>query len=55
MYDSCPPQQPALACLLCSYLLGEFVKQPVACLTLASYLATNTGDVARKYIKVPYW
>jgi prolycopene isomerase len=35
------------------YLLGEFVKQPVACLTLASFLTTNTGDVARKYIKDP--
>ena len=34
------------------YLLGEFVKHPVACLTLASFLATNTGDVARRYIKV---
>ena len=35
------------------YLLGEFVKQPVACLTLASFLTTNTGDVARRYIKDP--
>lgn len=35
------------------YLLGEFVKHPVACLTLASFLATNTGDTARKYIKDP--
>ncbi|GIL48169.1 hypothetical protein Vafri_4859 [Volvox africanus] len=35
------------------YLLGEFAKQPVACLTLASFLATNSGDVARKYIKDP--
>lgn len=35
------------------YLLGEFVKQPVACLTLASFLTTNSGDVARKYIKDP--
>lgn len=34
------------------YLLGEFAKQPVACLTLASFLATNTGDVARRHIKV---
>ncbi|KAK9809036.1 hypothetical protein WJX72_008256 [[Myrmecia] bisecta] len=33
------------------YLLGEFVKHPIACLTLASYLPSNTGDVARKYIK----
>ena len=26
------------------------MKQPIACLTLASFLATNTGDVARKHI-----
>jgi len=32
---------------------AEFVKQPVACLTLASFLATNTGDVARKHINDP--
>ena len=25
----------------------------MACLTLASYLPSNTGDVARKYIKDP--
>ncbi|KAG2451912.1 hypothetical protein HYH02_003687 [Chlamydomonas schloesseri] len=35
------------------YLLGEFAKQPLACLTLASFLPTNTGDVARKHIKDP--
>ena len=35
------------------YLLGEFAKQPIACLTLASFLATNTGEVARKYISDP--
>lgn len=35
------------------YLLGEFVKQPLACLTLASFLTTNSGDVARRYIKDP--
>ncbi|KXZ53863.1 hypothetical protein GPECTOR_6g781 [Gonium pectorale] len=35
------------------YLLGEFAKQPIACLTLASFLITNTGDVARKHIKDP--
>lgn len=28
------------------YLLGEFAKQPLACLTLASFLSTNTGEVA---------
>ena len=32
---------------------AEFVKKPIACLTLASFLATNTGDVARKYIQDP--
>ena len=32
---------------------AEFVKHPVACLTLASFLATNTGDVARKHINDP--
>lgn len=32
---------------------AEFVKQPIACLTLASFLATNTGDVARKHINDP--
>lgn len=37
--------------MLCS--LAEFVKQPIACLTLASFLATNTGDVARKHIQDP--
>lgn len=25
------------------YLMGEFFKDPVSCLTLASYLITNTG------------
>eukprot|EP00879_Flechtneria_rotunda_P021395 GHRR01022552.1.p1 GENE.GHRR01022552.1~~GHRR01022552.1.p1 ORF type:complete len:499 (+),score=126.88 GHRR01022552.1:1262-2758(+) len=35
------------------YLMGEFFRAPVSCLTLASYLITNTGDVARKYIKDP--
>lgn len=34
------------------YLLGEFVKHPLACLTLASFLTTNSGDVARRHIKV---
>ena len=29
----------------------EFAKHPAACLTLASFLATNTGDVARRHIK----
>jgi hypothetical protein len=31
--------------LHCRYLMGEFVKNPIACLTLASYLITNTGGV----------
>ncbi|KAK9827277.1 hypothetical protein WJX81_007326 [Elliptochloris bilobata] len=35
------------------YLLGEFAKHPLACLTLASYLPSNAGAVARKYIKDP--
>lgn len=35
------------------YLLQQFARAPGACLTLASYLATNAGDVARKHIKVP--
>lgn len=34
------------------YLLGEFAKHPLACLTLASFLSTNTGDVARRHIMV---
>ncbi len=33
------------------YLLTQFARHPVACLTLASFLATNTGDVARRHIK----
>ena len=32
---------------------AEFAKHPIACLTLASYLPSNTGDVARKYIQDP--
>ena len=35
------------------YLLEQFGKNPGACLTLASFVATNTGDVARKHIKDP--
>lgn len=34
-------------------MFAEFAKHPIACLTLASYLPSNTGDVARKYIKDP--
>jgi len=29
----------------------EFAKHPLACLTLASFLTTNAGDVARRHIK----
>ena len=36
-----------------SSLGAEFAKHPIACLTLASYLPSNTGDVARKYIRDP--
>ena len=32
------------------YLMEQFAKQPISCLTLASFLASNTGDIARKYI-----
>jgi prolycopene isomerase len=34
------------------YLLEQFGKNPLACLTLASFVAANTGDAARKWIKV---
>ena len=34
------------------YLLMQFARHPLACLTLASFLTTNTGDVARRHIKV---
>mmetsp|Transcript_7876 Transcript_7876/g.22496 ORF Transcript_7876/g.22496 Transcript_7876/m.22496 type:complete len:623 (+) Transcript_7876:195-2063(+) len=33
------------------YLLGQFAKHPGACLTLAAMATSNSGDVARKYIK----
>lgn len=35
------------------YLLEQFANNPGACLTLASFVATNAGDVARKHIKDP--
>lgn len=41
------------ACAQACQVPAEFVKQPIACLTLASFLATNTGDVARKHIQDP--
>ncbi|GJP37936.1 hypothetical protein CLOM_g22384 [Closterium sp. NIES-68] len=33
------------------YLLGQFFRNPLSCLTLAYYLPQNAGDIARKYIK----
>ena len=33
--------------------MGEFFRDPISCLTLASFLITNTGDVARRHIKDP--
>ena len=35
------------------FCCAEFRKHPLACLTLASFLATNTGDVARRHIRDP--
>ncbi|KAL6785413.1 CRTISO1 [Auxenochlorella protothecoides x Auxenochlorella symbiontica] len=35
------------------YLLQQFVRAPLACLTLAAYVGVNAGDVARKHIKDP--
>eukprot|EP00249_Psilotum_nudum_P021514 c28136_g1_i1 orf=352-2139(+) len=35
------------------YLFGQFLRNPLACLTLAFYLPQNAGDIARKYIKDP--
>ncbi|KAL6760586.1 carotenoid isomerase [Haematococcus lacustris] len=35
------------------YLLTQFARQPLACLTLAAYATSNTGDIARRYIKDP--
>ena len=32
------------------YLLGEFAKHPLACLTLASFLPTNAGDLSNKWV-----
>lgn len=34
------------------YLLEQFSKHPIACLQLAARVLTNTGEVARRYIKV---
>jgi hypothetical protein len=35
------------------FLMTQFVKHPISCLTLATYFITNTGTVARKHIKDP--
>lgn len=35
------------------YLLEQFAAHPLACLTLASFVATNTGDCARRWIQDP--
>jgi hypothetical protein len=42
----CIANHPLAALLFCRYLMGEFVKNPIACLTLASYLITNTGGLS---------
>ena len=47
LYAAClPGTRPPFCC-------AEFRKHPLACLTLASFLATNTGDVARRHIRDP--
>ena len=33
------------------YLMQQFFRAPMACLTLASFLGSNTGTLARKYIR----
>ncbi|KAG9445233.1 hypothetical protein H6P81_016573 [Aristolochia fimbriata] len=35
------------------YLFGQFLKKPLACLTLAYFLPQNAGNIARKFIKDP--
>ncbi|GAX80223.1 hypothetical protein CEUSTIGMA_g7661.t1 [Chlamydomonas eustigma] len=35
------------------YLMQQFFRNPIACLTLAYYATTNTGEAARRYIKDP--
>lgn len=35
------------------FLMSQFVKAPLSCLTLATYFVTNTGDTARKHITDP--
>ena len=35
------------------FLMSQFFKQPLSCLTLLRYFLTNTGDCARKHITDP--
>lgn len=35
------------------FLMQQFVKEPVACLTLAKYFISNAGDIAKKYMSDP--
>ena len=35
------------------FLMTQFVKEPISCLTLLTYFVTNTGSVARKHISDP--
>jgi prolycopene isomerase len=35
------------------FLMSQFFKQPLSCLTLATYFVTNTGSTARKHISDP--
>lgn len=34
------------------FLMGQFFREPLACLTLARYFITNAGDIARQHIRV---
>lgn len=47
------PAPIAALCVESTWMLAEFAKHPLACLTLASFLATNAGDVARRHIRDP--
>uniref|UniRef100_A0A7R9VHL1 prolycopene isomerase n=1 Tax=Chlamydomonas euryale TaxID=1486919 RepID=A0A7R9VHL1_9CHLO len=35
------------------YLMSQFARNPIACLTLATFLTANTGEVARRFINDP--
>ena len=35
------------------FLMQQFVKEPLACLTLAKYFIANAGDVSRSHITDP--